>query len=52
MEQENSAMFIVAAITLFVLATGYGTAAAEQSLASSLGVIPYPSRGQSPVQQQ
>ena len=52
MKQENSTLFVVAVITFFVLATGYGTAAAEQSLASSLGVIPYPSRGQSPVQQQ
>lgn len=52
MKKANSTLFVVAVITLFVLATGYGTASAEQSLASSLGVIPYPTRGQSPAHQQ
>ena len=31
MKKANSTLFVVAVITLFVLATGYGTAAAQQS---------------------
>ncbi len=51
MKQVTNKMIIVAAMTLSIIATGSHGAFAQQSLSSSLGVIPYPSKGQSPTQQ-
>ena len=51
MKQQGWRMFVTTMCTLWLLAAGYETVAAQPSIASSLGVAPYPSRGQSPAQQ-
>ena len=44
-------MVFVMAMTLCVIATGLGNVFAQQSISSSLGLVPYPSQGQSSAQQ-
>ena len=51
MEKEMSRIVVVALITVCMIVTGYSCAFAQQSISSSLGVVPYPSKGQSPAQQ-
>ena len=51
MKQAANIMFVVTMTTLWILAAGCGSASAQQSIASSLGVIPYPSKGQSMTKQ-
>jgi uncharacterized membrane protein len=51
MKQQGWRIFVTILCTLWLLAAGYETVAAQPSIASSLGVAPYPSRGQSPAQQ-
>jgi hypothetical protein len=42
---------IVVAMMACLIMTGHSSASAQQSISSSLGVVPYPSKGQSPAQQ-
>ncbi len=52
MKHKGSRICIMAALALGMIATGLGhDASAQQSISSSLGVIPYPSRSQSPAKQ-
>lgn len=52
MKRKENRMLVLAALTVGMIATGFaGVSSAQQSISSSLGVIPYPSRGQSPAQQ-
>src|SRR5512135_682038 len=51
MKQKMSRMAMVAAITVCMILTGYSGVFAQQSISSSLGVVPYPSKGQSAAQQ-
>ena len=52
MKPRNNQIFILAALTLGIIAAGLvNEVSAQQSISSSLGVVPYPSRGQSPAKQ-
>ncbi len=51
MKQITTKMLVVATMTLSLIAIGSHGAFAQQSLSSSLGVVPYPAKGQSPAQQ-
>jgi YMGG-like Gly-zipper len=51
MKSHKSKLLILAAISLTFSVLGLSSAPAQQSLSSSLGVVPYPSKGQSPEQQ-
>ncbi|MBB5348181.1 hypothetical protein JWG42_12090 [Desulfoprunum benzoelyticum] len=42
---------VTTAMAICILVMGFDIALAQQSISSSLGVIPYPSKGQSPNQQ-
>jgi hypothetical protein len=50
-KKEMSRILMVALITVCVIVMGFSSAFAQQSISSSLGVVPYPSKGQSPAQQ-
>ena len=51
MKQHRNTMAIVVAITLCMISTGLSSAYAQQSISSSLGLVPYPANGQSVSQQ-
>ena len=51
MKQEVIGRLMVIALVTFVIMVAHGSACAQQSISSSLGVVPYPSKGQSPAQQ-
>ena len=51
MKQHGNMMAIVVIITLCMIATDLSCAFAQQSISSSLGLVPYPSKGQSLSQQ-
>ncbi len=51
MKLNRNKMLIVTVLTLSMIAIGSSSLIAQQSISSSLGVIPYPSQGQSPTQQ-
>jgi hypothetical protein len=52
MQQDTNKLLAVALLLLFGVVLGlWGMAAAQQSISGSLGVVPYPSKGQSPSQQ-
>ncbi len=51
MKQHGKTMAIVMAITLYMVVTGLSCAFAQQSISSSLGLVPYPSKGQSLARQ-
>jgi hypothetical protein len=42
---------MVTLLAVCMIVIGYGSAFAQNSISSSLGVVPYPSKGQSPAQQ-
>ena len=50
MKQKTIGRLLVIAMVVCVLVAAYGMLSA-QSISSSLGVVPYPSKGQSPAQQ-
>jgi hypothetical protein len=52
MKQKSCNILVVAAMTICMIAVGCNGAIAQQSISSSLGVIPYPSKGQPSVQQE
>ena len=46
--KQNSRLVVIATVmTLFIVATGGSSVYAQQSISSSLGLVPYPSKGQS-----
>jgi len=51
MKQKVISRLIVVATMPFFIMMGYSVAPAQQSISSSLGVVPYPSKGQSQAQQ-
>lgn len=51
MKQNRSTMVILTVMALCMIATGINSAFAQQSISSSLGLVPYPSKGQSEAQQ-
>lgn len=51
MKLKINKILIVTALTLSMIAIGSSSLIAQQSISSSLGVVPYPSQGQSPTQQ-
>ena len=51
MKQNGKTKVIVTVMALCMIATGCGSAFAQQSISSSLGLVPYPSKGQSQAQQ-
>jgi hypothetical protein len=51
MKKEMSRILIMGVITVCMIVVGFGSAFAQQSISSSLGVVPYPSKGQSPAEQ-
>jgi hypothetical protein len=52
MKQEQiGKLLVVWMMTAIFVAIGFGNAYAQQSISSSLGIVPYPSKGQSPSQQ-
>lgn len=51
MKKEISRVFVVVGITVCMIVMGFSCVFAQQSISSSLGVVPYPSKGQSPAQQ-
>jgi hypothetical protein len=51
MKKEMSRILMVALTTVCMIVMGFGSAFAQHSISSSLGVVPYPSKGQSPAQQ-
>ena len=51
MKQEVNKMFIVAVMTIGMIVIGFSSGFAQHSISSSLGVIPYPSKGQSAAKQ-
>ena len=51
MKQKMYRLLIMTAMTVFVLSIGFNSSFAQQSISSSLGVVPYPSKGQSAKKQ-
>jgi len=51
MKQKTSGGLIVAAMTACLMMMVHSSAFAQHSISSSLGVVPYPSKGQSAAQQ-
>ena len=51
MKQEVINGLMVVALVTFMIMVVHGSSFAQQSISSSLGVVPYPSKGQSPAQQ-
>lgn len=51
MKQHERMMIILMAMTLCMISAGLGSSFAQQSISSSLGLVPYPSQGQSSTQQ-
>ena len=51
MKQKVISRLIVAAAMACLIMMGYSVVSAQQSISSSLGVVPYPSKGQSQAQQ-
>lgn len=45
MKQEVNKMFIVAVMTIGMIVIGFSSGFAQDSISSSLGVIPYPAKG-------
>ncbi len=46
-----SKMLVMTAAAIFLVSTGFSSGFAQQSISSSLGVVPYPAKGQSATQQ-
>ena len=51
MKKQVIDRLIVAAMMVCLIMTGHSSASVQQSISSSLGVVPYPSKGQSSAQQ-
>jgi len=51
MKQNKRMMVIITVVVFCVVAAGSSSVSAQQSLSSSLGLVPYPSKGQTPEQQ-
>lgn len=51
MKKGGMDRLVMVAVTVCVIALSYNSVSAQQSISSSLGVVPYPSKGQSPAQQ-
>jgi hypothetical protein len=51
MKQNGRMMIIMTVMALCMIAAGFNHAYAQQSISSSLGLVPYPSKGQSQAQQ-
>lgn len=51
MKPQKNKLLILAAISFAISVVGSSSAPAQQSLSSSLGVVPYPAKGQSSGQQ-
>ena len=51
MKQHRNTMAVVVVLTLWMVASDLSGAFAQQSISSSLGLVPYPSNGQSLSQQ-
>jgi hypothetical protein len=51
MKQNKNTMVIMTVMALCMIAAGFNSAFAQQSISSSLGLVPYPSKGQSQARQ-
>jgi len=51
MKHKMSRIMVIAAVAVCMATMVYGSAFAQQSISSSLGVVPYPAKGQSAKQQ-
>jgi YMGG-like Gly-zipper len=51
MKENDRKIIIATGIALLMVVAGWSSAFAQQSISSSLGLIPYPSKGQSPAVQ-
>ena len=51
MKQKVIGRLIVVGVMVCLIMMGHSSASAQQSISSSLGVVPYPFKGQSPPQQ-